>query len=330
MSKLTIKHFLNEKLKPLIIGDKNEYPVYVQITHKRHVQQIKSLLLGYMTEERFEGTETMYIIRRETQIIESLYNYGESIITDYDIRKMSVTTRELLEWYTKPLNKILYELTEYYKVECLLKEWEKIINKKYNTNFQINAETLNILDDDLCFLKENKLEFGKIGINVDDIFESDEDILSQTHSVTYNAKQMLQTGRFADLARYRYGKRNDKTDEKIIKQSIEYEDRLQTTREHKTGSEEWKKAVLRFEKARFELEETYNLDRLLHFLNVYNFQTDSKVIERCKENNVDTDLINERIKQSFLKMIKNKPQHPPSDTNTHTIQADVQHLDRLY
>lgn len=305
MSKLTIKHFLNEKLKPITIGDKNEYPVYVQITHKRHVQQIKSLLLGYMTEERFETAETLYIIRREIQIIESLYNYAESIITDYDIRKMSVTTRDLLEWYTKPLNKILHEQTEYYKLECLLKEWEGLINRKYNTNFQINIDTLNIFDDeDFYFLKENKLEFGKLGINIDDVVNINEEFLSQQYRITYDANYMLKTGRFTDLARYRYGKRNDKTDEKIIKQSIEYEDRLQEIREHKTGSEEWKKAVLTFEKGRFELEEIYNLDKLLHYLNVYNFQTDNNVIKRCKENNVDTELIKEIIGQSFRKMIK--------------------------
>lgn len=305
MSKLTIKHFLNEKLKPLTIGDKKEYPVYVQITHKRHVQQIKSLLLGYMTKERFETAETLYITRRETQIIESLYNYAESIITNYDIRKMSVTTRELLEWYTKPLDEIIHEQTEYYKLECLFREWEELINKKYGVKFQINAETLNIFDDECELLKENKLEFSKIGINVDELItHNDEKIFYDTYTINYNASYMLQTGRFTDLARYRYGKRKEKTDEEIINKAKKYEGFLQETRFHKTGSDEWKKAVLKFEKARFELEEIYNIDRFLHFLNVYNFQTDSKVIEICKDNQVDTDLIKEKIKQSFCKMIK--------------------------
>lgn len=305
MSKLTIKHFLNEKLKPIIIGDKKEYPVYVQITHKRHVQQIKSLLLGYMNEEKFDTDETLYIIRRETQIIESLYNYAESIITDYDIRKMSVTTRELLEWYTKPLNTILHEQTEYYKFECFIKQCKELINKTFNTNFEITMSSLGDWESVCYFLKNNKLEFEKIGINADIIINSNDiDNVDNLQNINIDYTDYKTIDNFTQYSRFRYGERNDKTDNDIIKRAIKYDTDLFEIKTAKTGSEEWKKAVLIFENERFELEEAYNLDKLLHYLNIYNFQTDSKVIEKCKDNKIDTDLIKEQIKQSFCKMIK--------------------------
>lgn len=169
MSKLTIKHFLNKKLKPIVIGENCEYPVYVQIVHKRHVQQIKSLLLGYMDEISFERKKTHYLIHRETELIERLYEYAESIISDFDIRKMSVTTRELLEWYTKPLNSIITEESPYKKLTDFIEMISTLTEKK--TGSKINFDILFDWENTMAFLETNKTELAKIGIMADEIIE---------------------------------------------------------------------------------------------------------------------------------------------------------------
>lgn len=56
MGKITVKHYLNKRVKPLIGFDDNKkrWPVYIQITQNRKTTQIRSFTNAALTEEEFE------------------------------------------------------------------------------------------------------------------------------------------------------------------------------------------------------------------------------------------------------------------------------------
>ncbi len=54
MGKITVKHYLNKKLKPEIKNNEKFYTVYVQITVNRITTQMRSLTFAKMTETEFE------------------------------------------------------------------------------------------------------------------------------------------------------------------------------------------------------------------------------------------------------------------------------------
>ncbi|MGV0931580.1 hypothetical protein ACTS95_14875 [Empedobacter brevis] len=69
MSKITVKRYLNKKLKPTLVYDDIElgYNLYYSITYKRKTQNLKSLLGAVMTEKAFEHLEaTGEPLHRET------------------------------------------------------------------------------------------------------------------------------------------------------------------------------------------------------------------------------------------------------------------------
>ncbi|MBQ6956128.1 MAG: hypothetical protein IJP80_05895 [Bacteroidales bacterium] len=285
MSKLTIKHFLNKKLKPIVIGENCEYPVYVQIVHKRHVQQIKSLLLGYMDEISFERKKTHYLIHRETELIERLYEYAESIISDFDIRKMSVTTRELLEWYTKPLNSIITEESPYKKLTDFIEMISTLTEKK--TGSKINFDILFDWENTMAFLETNKTELAKIGIMADEIIEEKpKDVFIRF------GNEIL------------WGIRNNDYDTDIAENAMEYDKIFDNVNKKTRGSDEWKTAVLEAEKLRFKYYPDWIVDNIIHCPNVFNFQNDKETEKYCTDNEVDKKEIEVIIKRNFCKMIK--------------------------
>lgn len=285
MSKLTIKHFLNKKLKPIVIGENCEYPVYVQIVHKRHVQQIKSLLLGYMDEISFERKKTHYLIHRETELIERLYEYAESIISDFDIRKMSVTTRELLEWYTKPLNSIITEESPYKKLTDFIEMISTLTEKK--TGSKINFDILFDWENTMAFLETNKTELAKIGIMADEIIEEKpKDVFIRF------GNEIL------------WGIRNNDYDTDIAENAMEYDKIFDNVNKKTRGSDEWKTAVLEAEKLRIKYYPDWIVDNIIHCPNVFNFQNDKETEKYCTDNEVDKKEIEVIIKRNFCKMIK--------------------------
>lgn len=285
MSKLTIKHFLNKKLKPIVIGENCEYPVYVQIVHKRHVQQIKSLLLGYMDEISFERKKTHYLIHRETELIERLYEYAESIISDFDIRKMSVTTRELLEWYTKPLNSIIMEESPYKKLTDFIEMISTLTEKK--TGSKINFDILFDWENTMAFLETNKTELAKIGIMADEIIEEKpKDVFIRF------GNEIL------------WGIRNNDYDTDIAENAMEYDKIFDNVNKKTRGSDEWKTAVLEAEKLRIKYYPDWIVDNIIHCPNVFNFQNDKETEKYCTDNEVDKKEIEVIIKRNFCKMIK--------------------------
>ena len=95
MKKITVKRFLNKKLKPLEVYKDLElgYPLYYSITYNRKTQHIKSLCGAVMTQKAFEYLE---------QTGEPL-NYE----TNYQITYIKVNLKDELFLITKALELII-------------------------------------------------------------------------------------------------------------------------------------------------------------------------------------------------------------------------------
>jgi len=73
MAKITVKHYLNTRLKPLLIGEVVKYPVYVRVTFGRENHKIKSLWIpNHISEYEFENDRRVL----------NLIDYEKNMITD--------------------------------------------------------------------------------------------------------------------------------------------------------------------------------------------------------------------------------------------------------
>jgi hypothetical protein len=113
MGKITVKHYLEKKVKPeIIFTNIVSYPLYVQITINRKTTQIKSLTEALMSEKAFEiynntgkvhnyetnilGNSPFLKIENETKLIENSIYFLEKIYNKtYNLSKKRV--REHLE-----------------------------------------------------------------------------------------------------------------------------------------------------------------------------------------------------------------------------------------
>lgn len=86
MSKITISHYLNKRLKCSHIDDAPAYPVYIRVTYKRNNIRIKSRWINWdVTESDFATDPIIDQIRTyETNVIETICN-------KYDISSLSLS-----------------------------------------------------------------------------------------------------------------------------------------------------------------------------------------------------------------------------------------------
>ncbi len=54
MRNITVKHYLNKRVNPVILNEEFLYPVYIQITINRKTTQMRSISLGMFTESEFD------------------------------------------------------------------------------------------------------------------------------------------------------------------------------------------------------------------------------------------------------------------------------------
>lgn len=120
--KIGIKFFLNKRLKPEVIDDKEYYRVYVRVAYNRLSTQFYFPLLygfGYLTEEQFER---FFVQRQEHRINEQVQYFEklietvirfESRVTGDDYQITGLPSR--LEYYQQPM---LPEMERHLK-QCL-------------------------------------------------------------------------------------------------------------------------------------------------------------------------------------------------------------------
>lgn len=96
MSKITVKHFLNENLKPYNIGGDNYYSVYVLVTAKRQNTKFKSLALNeYYSKQNFEDIinsndeDDILLIKNETNTIQIISELVIDILQSFDTAFLS-------------------------------------------------------------------------------------------------------------------------------------------------------------------------------------------------------------------------------------------------
>jgi len=115
MSKITVKHFLNKRLKAKIIDNKEKYPLYVQIIFKGNKAQIKSRAFLEI------GIETKYLSEIEFNNIEN------------DIEFLEIEKKEIIQTI-ELLHKNNVEI-DFSNISDFLKSNENIIS---TLNFKLS------------------------------------------------------------------------------------------------------------------------------------------------------------------------------------------------
>lgn len=162
MYKITIKHYLNTKLKPITIYENIEaYPLYLQIIYKRKNNTIKSFTGAYMSIKAFENMQKGLFYFDET----SVYN-------DYNFRIEEEP--KILEFAIKYLDskKIKYKINNEYFCKYL----------EVTTNFahQLYSKAARTIETNICEIDSllscfNTDEFTLLDIanTINKIFEID-------------------------------------------------------------------------------------------------------------------------------------------------------------
>lgn len=100
MKKLTVKHYLNKKLKP---DNDGSYPIYVRVIYNRQNTNFKSEIvrLVFANENQFENNKEIIRDREyECELISSIVNFGVDLIGD----KFSITRIfNLISYWKDPL-----------------------------------------------------------------------------------------------------------------------------------------------------------------------------------------------------------------------------------
>jgi len=169
-SKITVKHFLNKRLKPQlpIIDGKTRYPLYVQATFQKKIAQFKSL---YFTQF---GFETRYMneneFKNETYYLEIEQKRVEKIITILNQNNVDFDFSNFSEIYKK-YSVFMVDLIENRLYKLFFKEAEKqkitLPSLFYDTDFTKIQEAIELLNTEITL---NFSEFYKNCVIAYEIF----------------------------------------------------------------------------------------------------------------------------------------------------------------
>ena len=87
MAKITVKHYLNSRLKPLLVGEVVKYPVYVSANYKGHDHKFKSIWIkNRLSETEFQDNKTIKeLIEYEKNIINEIVIFErEAVNIDFN------------------------------------------------------------------------------------------------------------------------------------------------------------------------------------------------------------------------------------------------------
>jgi len=82
MAKITVKHYLNTRLKPLLVGEVVKYPVYVSANYKGHDHKFKSIWIkNRLSETEFQDNKTIKeLIEYEKNIINEIVIFEREVV----------------------------------------------------------------------------------------------------------------------------------------------------------------------------------------------------------------------------------------------------------
>lgn len=110
MGKITVKHYLNKRLKPIDFENGELfYPVYVRILWGREVIRLKSVIANqtgkftdYLKEEQFNNSTNSSLFKIETKIIEYIFSNHEN-----HVKKKENSLSDIIEQFTLKILDIL-------------------------------------------------------------------------------------------------------------------------------------------------------------------------------------------------------------------------------
>ena len=137
MAKITIKHYLNTRLKPLIVDGVLKYTVYVRVTYDRKNNRFTSQWINYpISENELEISEIIgNLVKYETRIINEILTnakYPESINLISRLRYSTVQISECFLNYTLDPKKVKQQIRSFIIQKTELKE--NIINPYVNVD----------------------------------------------------------------------------------------------------------------------------------------------------------------------------------------------------
>lgn len=104
MSKVTVKYYLNTKLKHRVSQKDGEirYPIYIRAIHKRIMSSLSSSL-GYATEKELENIINSKKAKIELENIKSIFSVLEKTIINFTLRGTKINLGKWIEVLNSPL-----------------------------------------------------------------------------------------------------------------------------------------------------------------------------------------------------------------------------------
>jgi hypothetical protein len=111
MGKVTIKFYLNDKLKSKEENGQTVYQLYVSIIQKRVMSRVKSVLTPYpISKEIFELAEFKeYSLARETEFIKQYFEFADKTINDYRVSTSKTNLGKMLDFWNNDLYLALWD-----------------------------------------------------------------------------------------------------------------------------------------------------------------------------------------------------------------------------
>lgn len=133
-SKITVKHYLNDRLKPEIENGVEKYPIYVRVTHERKNLRFKSVVCDkYYTKLDILETEIIDLFDYETEII--------NFIINQNLKNENINLVSILEF----LNTDIKYCTEFlYYSNKIKPNLIKFINLKTGINLNTLEKFINV------------------------------------------------------------------------------------------------------------------------------------------------------------------------------------------
>jgi len=190
MSTITVKHYLNKRLKAKIIDKKEKFPLYVQIHFNAQKAQLKSnafLDAGietiYYSEIEFRNLNDFDLVflniekKNIYDLIETLDNQNKEI----DFANFSKLVKELTQRMYQLIENKLFNL---FFIECKAND-KSVPELFYNSEYSLINEAIDILDRDF----DNDLsEFYKLCKEAYNIFTSNHVLINTMDETIYFMK----------------------------------------------------------------------------------------------------------------------------------------------
>lgn len=170
-SKITVKHYLEKKVKPMVVYRDLElgYPLYYRITYKRKTTNLKSFTGAVMTEkayEQFKATnkvnnyETNYKVAQHNLKLENELFFIEKALEAMTVNNEDISAFD--EYFVENLKTFFNDLKEslyyqgWYKYEQKLDLMDKPKNSKPLTTKQLLNKKFVLSKEDIEFENQYK------------------------------------------------------------------------------------------------------------------------------------------------------------------------------